>query len=325
MEIEKINDTELAVKVYQSFRLVTFKDIDTVHQRPEGTARKRFNDNKKHFIEGEDYFVRKTDEAQKEFGIAAPNVLTPLTESGYLMLVKSFTDDLAWDVQRKLVKSYFRKTHNVKQLTITSRDIARIIGKHHPTVLTIIRDCIKELSDMGFNITEFFQQSTYHGGNNQEILQYLCTEKGCDYFSGHSEPDIRKMFIADFKGRFERMWNVVDGKPVSDVTNKNLIGTADMPEQEPVIRLFESNTGSVLLIDNDVYGLMPEETETVRRLIPELEKNGVNQIKKVLIAILESGTKSGKLTEITSWRLENEETEPEKPDLFEKFMVCLQF
>lgn len=217
-----------------------------------------------------------------------------------------------------LAAAFLPQGHNVKQLTITSRDIARIIGKIHGTTLTIIRDCIKELSDMGFNTTEFFQQSTYHGGNNQEILQYLCTERGCDYFSGHLEPDIRKMFIADFKGRFERMRNVVDGKPVNDVTNKNLIGTADMPEQEPVIRLFESNTGSVLLIDNDVYGLMPEETETVRRLIPELEKNGVNQIKKVLIAILESGTKSGKLTEITSWRLENEETEPEKPDIPKK-------
>jgi hypothetical protein len=31
-----------------------------------------------------------------------------VTESGYLMLVKSFTDDLAWDVQRQLVNTYFK-------------------------------------------------------------------------------------------------------------------------------------------------------------------------------------------------------------------------
>ncbi|OSM07623.1 hypothetical protein MAIT1_05002 [Magnetofaba australis IT-1] len=30
-----------------------------------------------------------------------------LTQSGYLMLVKSFTDDLAWRVQRELVNRYF--------------------------------------------------------------------------------------------------------------------------------------------------------------------------------------------------------------------------
>ena len=33
--------------------------------------------------------------------------VTLLTKMGYLMLVKSFTDDLAWMVQRQLVKSYF--------------------------------------------------------------------------------------------------------------------------------------------------------------------------------------------------------------------------
>ena len=30
------------------------------------------------------------------------------TESGYLMLVKTFTDDLSWDIQRQLVKGYFK-------------------------------------------------------------------------------------------------------------------------------------------------------------------------------------------------------------------------
>lgn len=36
-----------------------------------------------------------------------PESVTLLTKMGYLMLVKSFTDDLAWMVQRQLVKSYF--------------------------------------------------------------------------------------------------------------------------------------------------------------------------------------------------------------------------
>lgn len=107
-ELVHIGKSNIAVKEYNGQRVVTFKDIDTVHQRADGTARKRFNDNKRHLIEGEDYFVRKTDEAKEEYGITAPNGLVLLTESGYLMLVKSFTDDLAWDVQRKLVSSYFK-------------------------------------------------------------------------------------------------------------------------------------------------------------------------------------------------------------------------
>lgn len=107
-ELQTINNVEILVKEFSGQRVVTFKDIDAVHGRPDGTARKRFNDNREHFIEGEDYFVRNSDEAKNEFGITAPNGLTLITESGYLMLVKSFTDDLAWEVQRELVKGYFR-------------------------------------------------------------------------------------------------------------------------------------------------------------------------------------------------------------------------
>ena len=108
-----INKTEVSVKEYQGNRVVTFKDIDTVHGRPDGTARKRFNDNKEHFIENVDYFMIKRSDNQmsekRTFGFEVPNRgLTLITESGYLMLVKSFTDDLAWDVQRQLVNTYFR-------------------------------------------------------------------------------------------------------------------------------------------------------------------------------------------------------------------------
>lgn len=117
MKLQTINNTEISIKEYSGQRVVTLKDIDAVHGRPDGTARKRFNDNKEHFIFGEDYFVRKTDEAMNEFGIAAPNGLVLITESGYLMLVKSFTDDLAWKVQRELVKGYFRAREQAKPMT----------------------------------------------------------------------------------------------------------------------------------------------------------------------------------------------------------------
>lgn len=109
-----IGNTELVVKEYKNIRVITFKDIDRVHKRPEGTARKRFNDNKKHFIEGEDYFKVTCDEVRPFFGQTLPNGFNPnanvalITESGYLMLVKSFTDDLAWKIQRELVNSYFK-------------------------------------------------------------------------------------------------------------------------------------------------------------------------------------------------------------------------
>lgn len=105
----KIENQEISVKEFKGQRVVTLKDIDLVHERAEGTARRNFNTNKEHLIEGEDYFVRNSYEAKEEFGAIAPNGLVLITEQGYLMLVKSFTDDLAWKVQRQLVKTYFNE------------------------------------------------------------------------------------------------------------------------------------------------------------------------------------------------------------------------
>lgn len=108
-ELIKINTHDVIVKEYHGQRVVTLKDIDTVHERPEGTARVAFNSHKNKFVLGEDYFVCDTYEAKKLFGITAPNGTVLITEQGYLMLVKPFGDDLAWEVQKKLIKSYFNK------------------------------------------------------------------------------------------------------------------------------------------------------------------------------------------------------------------------
>lgn len=94
-------------KEYNGQPVLTLSDIDTIHHRPEGSARKRFNDNKKYFVEGIDFFVRNSDEASSRLGIIAPCGLKLLTQTGYLMIVKSFTDDLSWAIQRELVNGYF--------------------------------------------------------------------------------------------------------------------------------------------------------------------------------------------------------------------------
>ena len=112
-DVITIEDTEMQIREYNGQRVVTFRDIDEVHQRPSGTAKRSFGANKKRFILNVDYF----ELTRKEFGtkfapeekiIGNPNLKTYLlTESGYLMIVKSLTDDLAWNVQRQLVNGYF--------------------------------------------------------------------------------------------------------------------------------------------------------------------------------------------------------------------------
>ena len=112
-ELQVINNTQISIKEFSGQRVVTFKDIDAVHGRPDGTAKRNFRSNREHFIDGEDFFMLDQPDEIRSLGIQRPQGGTPesvtlITESGYLMLVKSFTDDLAWKVQRELVNVYFR-------------------------------------------------------------------------------------------------------------------------------------------------------------------------------------------------------------------------
>ena len=106
-----VADKALSIVEYQGQRVVTFAMIDEVHGRPEGTARRTFTANKDRLVKDEDFYLidfAKKDEF-RPYGIDVPTRgLTLITESGYLMLVKSFTDDLAWKVQKQLVKGYFK-------------------------------------------------------------------------------------------------------------------------------------------------------------------------------------------------------------------------
>ena len=145
-----INEHELQIKTYKGSRVVTFKDIDTVHNRPFGTARKRYNDNKKHFIEGEDYYSIQMSE-NRTLDFEVPNRgLTLLTESGYLMIVKSFHDDLSWQVQRQLVNAYF-KIRRPEPPTKTETNLKDEINFHKSFItkeLRYLNGSIKELTAM---------------------------------------------------------------------------------------------------------------------------------------------------------------------------------
>lgn len=67
-----INETKLPSKEYQGQRVVTLKEIDTVHNRPDGTARRNLNANKEHFIEGTDFFVLDQPDEIRTLGFERP-------------------------------------------------------------------------------------------------------------------------------------------------------------------------------------------------------------------------------------------------------------
>ncbi len=128
----KINEEEIIVKEYENQRVVTAWDIAKVHNREVREVNQQFNRNKEKLIEGEDYFSLTPIEFSKsqiviqEFIPNSVKEIILFSESGYLMLVKTFTDDLSWDIQRQLVKGYFKlKENNQKSLTLPQQLLAQ--------------------------------------------------------------------------------------------------------------------------------------------------------------------------------------------------------
>ena len=175
-DIVKINNHDVTAKEYNGLRIVTFKDIDMVHERADGTARKRFNDNKKHFVEGVDFFKVKCSEVRPFFGQTTPNGFNPeaditlITESGYLMLVKSFTDDLAWEVQRQLVNTYFKTVKPLSQV-----DMMRI-------QLGMIDNHEDRITNLENNMTiDYGQQRVLEDTVNKTVIDVLGGKGSCAY------------------------------------------------------------------------------------------------------------------------------------------------
>ena len=203
-EVVTINGTDIQAKVWNGQRVVTFADIDKVHNRPEGTARKRFNDNKKHLIENEDYFKIKKSlmSENRTLGIEVPNRgITVLTESGYLLLVKSFTDDLAWNVQRQLVNSYFKFREVMEAIQPTENGLMLSDAKFTEALNTITNcaDVFKKIVDY----------STINYKQQQELLQ-TARQRVNNLLGGAHSPEYKEHSRVYFKNLWQDFCKAFD-------------------------------------------------------------------------------------------------------------------
>lgn len=196
-----INETELQVKEYNGQRVVTLADVDFVHKRPSGTAKKNFQNNRKHLILNEDYFEITRKELREKFSPNSeslkgnPQLITYLfTESGYLLLVKSFTDDLAWNVQRKLVNSYFK----LKELTTSAQETANAVmftPQDLQSAVEVIHDCASVFQSMIDYATINYQQQNELLQVAKDRVNYLLGGAHSAKYKKHSRTYFKNLWI----------------------------------------------------------------------------------------------------------------------------------
>lgn len=126
-----VADRKVLPLFYRGRPVVTLPQVDEFHGRPKNTAKRNFWSNRKHFIPELDFFEVPFEEYSQlltgrissgqsavdgtnfvpskkaKGGSRVPMIF--LTETGYLMVVKSLSDDKSWSIHRALVMGYFKK------------------------------------------------------------------------------------------------------------------------------------------------------------------------------------------------------------------------
>ena len=69
---------------------------------------------------------------------------------------------------------------NKNKFTLTSMEVAEMIGKKHYDLLKDIRKYATYLNEGNFPLVEFFVESTYGDTKGEERKCYQITEKGCE-------------------------------------------------------------------------------------------------------------------------------------------------
>lgn len=222
MDIVKVGINDLQIREWNGQRVVTLADIDRVHERPDGTAKKNFQNNKKHFLLDVDYFEITRKELREKFSPNSeplkgnPNIKSYLfTESGYLLLVKSFTDDLAWKVQRELVNSYFKFKEVTDALQPMENNFMLSTGKFAEAVEQITTCAAVFQNMIDYSTINYKQQqdllqtarkrvnSLLGGAHSPEYKEYSRTyfknlwQDFCKTFQCGSYKDLNPLYMAD--------------------------------------------------------------------------------------------------------------------------------
>lgn len=102
------------------------------------------------------------------------------------------------------------RNKRMKQIenTLTSLEVADMVGKEHSKVIRDIRNIISHLTEAknGFStITNYFTEDTYKDSTGRELPCYRLTKKGCELFSTRMTGAKGTQFAVAYIERFNQM------------------------------------------------------------------------------------------------------------------------
>lgn len=109
---------------------------------------------------------------------------------------------------------------NQIEQTLTSLEVAEMIGKRHDNLIADIREYLKEFSLLNFQERDYFQESTYRN-RGKEYPCYKITKKGCE-FVAHKLTGLKGTeFTVKYIDRFHDMEGMIkEGIPEKKTENQ---------------------------------------------------------------------------------------------------------
>lgn len=103
-----------------------------------------------------------------------------------------------------------RKLNLLEQRTITSLEVAEMVGKEHKELLRDIRRYSQQFNESKIALVDFFMESTYKDGKGETRPCYLVTKKGCEFIA-HKLTGVKGTeFTAKYINRFHEMEEALD-------------------------------------------------------------------------------------------------------------------
>lgn len=141
---------------------------------------------------------------------------------------------------------------NQLEKTLTSLEVAEMVGREHNNVMKDIRRIIEQLGEVK-SYQSYFIESTYTNSQSKTFPSYLLTKKGCELYSTRMTGEKGTQFAVAYIERFNEMEQHIN-KPMSQLEIMQL-QVNQLVEHENRLSTVERKQDSI----SELISLSPKE------------------------------------------------------------------
>lgn len=168
-----------------------------------------------------------------------------------------------------------------KNNTITSLEVAEMVGKEHSNLMKDIRRYIQKSAEVKIDLGDFFIKSAYLDANNQSRPCYLVTKKGCEFIANKLTGAKGISFTAKYINRFHDMEDYIkDSESGMFISFKEQVQSLEV-----VAEMLRMNDASRILMIENFY----KQYNIPTGFLPKYEHNNSRQLKSLSALLKENG------------------------------------